>query len=220
MRRIMEGGVVFLGVAMMFVGIGCCCPRAVEPTFLETPVTPPSQPVKPIAVIPPAPQPVEIIPPAPSPVDTTIIAHPTPNFYIVKDVAFDSGSTVVKPDARAALMKLAQELNGPDAKAHPFTITGHTDTDRVVKPPTIANLKALGKPADNMGLSDARAESVAAVLKAGGVDASRMTTFGKGETEPRADNRTPAGKAQNRRVEILLKTAEGATPGALRSVDY
>jgi outer membrane protein OmpA-like peptidoglycan-associated protein len=211
MRRIMEGGVVLLGLAMMFVGIGCaCCPRNVEPTFVEQPVAPPPPPIKPIAYTPAPPPPpaVEVItPPPPPPPDTTIIERPRPNVYIVKDVAFDSGSTVVKPDARAALMKLAEELNGPDAKAHPFTITGHTDSDRVVKPATVANLKSLGKPADNMGLSDARAESVAAVLKAGGVDTARMTTFGKGETEPVSDNKTPAGKAKNRRVEILLKPA-------------
>jgi outer membrane protein OmpA-like peptidoglycan-associated protein len=219
MRLNTEGGVVLLAVAMMFVGIGCaCCPRNVEPSFVEEPVAPPPPQV---AVKPPAvvlPPPVEIIPPAPPPVNLgPTIEHPRPNVYIVKDVAFDSGSTVVKPDAKAALMKLADELNGPDARVHPFTVTGHTDSDRVVKPATVANLKALGKPADNMGLSDARAEAVAAVLKAGGVDASRMTTFGKGDSEPVSDNKTPAGKAKNRRVEIVLKAEGGG--GALRPVD-
>jgi outer membrane protein OmpA-like peptidoglycan-associated protein len=85
-----------------------------------------------------------------------------------------------------------------------MTIIGHTDSDRVVKPTTIAHLKGLGKPADNMGLSDARAEAVAAVLGNGGIDARRMSTEGKGQSLPIADNRTPEGKAQNRRVEIYL----------------
>lgn len=220
MRRIMEGGVVLLGVAMMFVGIGCaCCPRNVEPSFVEEPVTPPPPPPRRVVVEPlPTPPPEPTPTPTPTPEPQNVYTREGPKITIKSDVTFESGSAVVKADARAVLIKLAQELNGPGAKDQPFTITGHTDSDRVVKPTTIASLKALGKSADNMGLSEARAEAVAAVLKAGGVEASRMTTLGKGESEPVADNRTPAGKARNRRVEIYLKPAEGAAPGGLRPV--
>ena len=120
------------------------------------------------------------------------------------DITFDSGSNVVKPDAKAALTKLAQILNGGQAQDLALTIVGHTDSDAVKKPDTIARLKQLGKTTDNMGLSEARAESVAEVMKAGGIDPGRMITQGKGQTEPLADN----DKAKNRRVEIYL------TPGA------
>ena len=62
-----------------------------------------------------------------------------------------------------------------------------------------------------MGLSEARAESVAEVMKAGGIDVGRMATQGKGQTEPLADN----DKAKNRRVEIYLTPgAGGAAPAA------
>ena len=124
------------------------------------------------------------------------------------DITFDSGSNVVKPDAKGALTKLAQILNEAEAKALVLTIVGHTDTDPVKKPQTIALLKGIGKRTDNMGLSEARAEAVAEVLKGAGIDAARMVTQGKGQTEPIADNRTAGGKAKNRRVEIYL------TPGA------
>lgn len=85
-----------------------------------------------------------------------------------------------------------------------MTIVGFTDSDHVVKPATVEHLKRLGKPATNLGLSEARAEAVAAVLKAGGVEGKRMTTRGEGEANPVAENSTPAGKAKNRRVEIYL----------------
>jgi flagellar motor protein MotB len=128
------------------------------------------------------------------------------------DITFDSGSNVVKPEAKAALTKLAQILNGGQARDLALTIVGHTDSDAVKKPETIARLKQLGKSTDNMGLSEARAESVAEVLKAGGIDAGRMITQGKGQTEPLADN----DKAKNRRVEIYLTPGAGGaiTPAA------
>ena len=134
-------------------------------------------------------------------------------FRFNSDITFDSGSNVVKPGAEAALTKLAQILNVDQARDRRLTIVGHTDSDPVRKPDTIARLKGLGKTADNLGLSEARAEAVAAVLKAGGIDAGRIVTQGQGQTQPIADNRSPDGKAKNRRVEIYL-TASGAAPAA------
>jgi outer membrane protein OmpA-like peptidoglycan-associated protein len=140
-------------------------------------------------------------------------------FRFNSDITFDSGSNVVKPEAGAALAKLAQILNVDQARDRRLTIVGHTDSDRVRKPDTIARLKGLGKTADNMGLSEARAEAVAAALKAGGIDAARIGTQGQGETQPIADNRSPDDKAKNRRVEIYLTPggaagAGGAAPAA------
>jgi flagellar motor protein MotB len=128
----------------------------------------------------------------------------TGRLRFASDITFDSGSNVVKPDARTALAKLGGILAGPEATAIRAAIVGHTDTDPVKKPTTIALLKELGKAASNQGLSEARAEAVAQVLAGGGVAASRISTRGVGETQPMADNRTAAGKAQNRRVEIFL----------------
>ena len=58
------------------------------------------------------------------------------------DITFDSGSNVVKPEAKAALTKLAQILNGGLAKDLALTIVGHTDSDAVKKPETIARPEA------------------------------------------------------------------------------
>jgi flagellar motor protein MotB len=128
----------------------------------------------------------------------------TGRLRFASDITFDSGSNVVKPEARTALAKLATILSSDMAKKIHATIIGHTDTDPVKKATTIALLKELGKTTNNMGLSIARAESVAEILKAGGVEAARIITQGMGETQPLADNRTADGKAKNRRVEIFL----------------
>jgi len=128
----------------------------------------------------------------------------TGRLRFASDITFDSGSNVVKPEARVAITKLAAILSSDVAKKIHATIIGHTDTDPVKKATTIALLKELGKTQNNMGLSIARAESVAEILKTGGVEAARIITQGMGETQPLADNRSADGKAKNRRVEIFL----------------
>lgn len=124
----------------------------------------------------------------------------TGRLRFASDITFDSGSNVVKPEARTALAKLASILSSDMAKKIHATIIGHTDTDPVKKATTIALLKELGKTTNNMGLSNARAESVAEILKAGKVEAVRIITQGMGETQPIPG----AGKDKNRRVEIFL----------------
>ena len=126
-------------------------------------------------------------------------------FRFNSDILFDSGSSFVKAPAKAALGKLAEILTGDQTRDYSLSITGHTDSQRVAKPTTIAHLKKLGKSIDNQGLSEARAEAVAAVLESGGVSTSRMTVHAKGQSQPVASNATAEGRAQNRRVEIYLK---------------
>jgi outer membrane protein OmpA-like peptidoglycan-associated protein len=215
---------------VMFVAAGCCTecmqPKKAAPVPIVT--APPAPPpyVEPVTAPPPPPVVVAPVAPPPPPALPPEVVQEIkdldklyPGMFTYdkgvlvfsSDVTFDSGSAVVKPDARAALSKLATILVGEKVKDRQLTIVGHTDTDHVVKPATIDNLKRLGKSADNKGLSEARAESVAAVLKAGGIDSSRMSTVGKGEGEPVADNRTPDGKARNRRVEIFITPAKSGT---------
>ena len=67
-------------------------------------------------------------------------------------------------------------------------IAGHTDAD--------------GSDSHNQDLSERRAKSVVAWLVAHGIEASRLTPVGRGESEPIADNDTSAGRALNRRVEV------------------
>lgn len=198
----------FVLSAILFVALGCGCPE-VEQAPAEVP--------PPVLKEPPPPPPPEPLPPA---VTKSIeeLNQKYPDLfkfdkdkgllYFSADATFDSGSATVKPEAKATLAKLAAILNEDEVKDRRVTLVGHTDTDRVVKPATIAMLKELGKSVDNMGLSRARAEAVAAVLEVNGIDASRITTIGKGETEPVADNRKPEGKARNRRVEIYVTPAK------------
>ena len=70
-----------------------------------------------------------------------------------------------------------------------LAVEGHTDN--------------AGTPAHNQQLSEARAHTVAATLTAQGIAADRLQPAGFGQTKPLADNATEAGRAQNRRVELV-----------------
>ncbi len=203
-------------------------PAKSQPSALPQPAPAPAPaPVKapePMAPLPPLPV-VAAPTPAPAPMPAAVVAaiedlgQKYPGLFVFNkekglflfnsDITFDSGSSVVKPEAKAALTKLGEILSVDAAKDRALTIIGYTDSDRVVKPATIEHLKSLGKSPDNTGLSEARAESVAAVLKGGGIDAKRVTTYGKGDADPVAENATAAGKAKNRRVEIYLTPMGG-----------
>ncbi|MBL7139514.1 MAG: OmpA family protein [Planctomycetes bacterium] len=121
------------------------------------------------------------------------------------DITFDSGSNVVKANARTAITKLGGILAAPVAKDVTSEIVGHTDSVPVGKAATKALLQGLGKSQNNQGLSEARAEAVAEILVAAGVPATRISTRGVGSSQPMADNNTPDGQAKNRRVEIYLR---------------
>lgn len=224
MRRWMAVGACALACVVM-AGCEACKPAAAPCASVSPHETPPMAKA---SMTPSTPAPVSPVYVAPSPspsVESAIadLAQKYPGLFTYdKDknlfrfnanILFDSGSSVVKAEPRKALMELAGALNADSVKQRTLIIIGYTDTDRVVKPTTIANLKSLGKPATNKGLSEARAEAVAAVLKAGGIEASRMTTDGKGEANPVANNHTEQGKAQNRRVEIFVTPLSGSTAG-------
>lgn len=99
---------------------------------------------------------------------------------------FDTGSAVLKPSAFAQLQEVIEFAQAiPEAS---LTVVGHTDI--------------IGSVESNMVLSDARAASVKKYLVEKGVAADRITTEGKGSSQPIADNKTAAGRTKNRRVEI------------------
>lgn len=110
--------------------------------------------------------------------------------FITQGIVFDSGSATIKPESFGVLKEIASVLSeNPSVNVH---IIGHTDSD--------------GDLSLNQSLSQKRAESVKSALSGQfGIDASRMSTEGKGESEPIADNGSPDGKAQNRRVEFIKK---------------
>jgi outer membrane protein OmpA-like peptidoglycan-associated protein len=109
--------------------------------------------------------------------------------FIALDVHFATAKAEILPESRPLIDEAAKML-----KARPALrvgIEGHTDDT--------------GTPAGNLQLSDARAKSVTAALIAAGIDAKRLTPAGFGQTKPVADNRSEAGRAKNRRVEIVKK---------------
>jgi OOP family OmpA-OmpF porin len=103
-------------------------------------------------------------------------------------ILFDVNSATIKPESTGVLRELADVLTKyPDIKV---LIVGHTDND--------------GNDAANLELSKKRAEAVKqSLIKEHGIEESRLSSDGKGEKEPAGDNKTKAGKAQNRRVEFI-----------------
>jgi outer membrane protein OmpA-like peptidoglycan-associated protein len=105
------------------------------------------------------------------------------------DVAFASGQSNLRPEARESLDKLAEFVAADPNKR--ILIEGHTDST--------------GNANANLILSQKRAEAVLETLVAMGVDASRMTAVGVGAERPVASNDTAAGRAKNRRVDVILE---------------
>lgn len=104
-------------------------------------------------------------------------------------ILFATDSSQLNPSLRSDLLVLADSLNKyPDSFV---TVTGHTDNT--------------GSASHNQALSERRAFAVTSVLLSGGVPASRIQTVGAGENQPIATNQTPDGRAQNRRVDIVIR---------------
>ncbi|KAA2219951.1 OmpA family protein [Maribacter flavus] len=103
-------------------------------------------------------------------------------------ILFNSGSDQLKPESMGVIRQIFQVLE-QDSSIN-LKIVGHTDSD--------------GAEDTNMKLSKNRAEAVkSALVSVYGVDAGRLSTDGKGESEPVGDNSTSDGKSQNRRVEFI-----------------
>jgi len=107
-------------------------------------------------------------------------------------VSFASGSAVIDGRLNPTLDKIANTLN--EYPASTITVIGHTDS--------------VGGAQANLELSSRRAAAVADYLGQRGVQRNRMVTQGRGEAEPVADNATETGRAQNRRVEMVIRPAE------------
>lgn len=108
-------------------------------------------------------------------------------------VLFDSGKAEVRAAFAALATKIAAALNAEPGQVF---VIGHTDS----VPPS-----GRGRYKTNFDLSVARATAVAAALKPGFADPARLVIEGKGDLEPIADNKTPEGRADNRRVQIMIQ---------------
>lgn len=117
------------------------------------------------------------------------------------DVTFDSGSDVVRAEARSTLAQLAGILNGA-ASGYDIRVVGHTDSQRL-RPATVQ------KHTTNLRLSADRAISVRNELVRNGVSAPRFEIGGRGEFDPMVPNTRSGNTPQNRRVEIYLVKSTG-----------
>ena len=105
-----------------------------------------------------------------------------------QDILFAVDSATLQPTLVSDLGVLARNLQSyPNSTVQ---VTGHTDNT--------------GTAAYNQDLSERRAQSVAGVLYQNGVNPGRVQVVGRGESSPIASNQTSAGRAQNRRVDIVI----------------
>jgi outer membrane protein OmpA-like peptidoglycan-associated protein len=106
-------------------------------------------------------------------------------------IQFVTGSSTLTAASKTMIKEGAKLLNSDDFKNLKVEVRGHTDD--------------VGKDESNMRLSQNRANAVMAELVKNGVASSRITAVGFGETMPIADNKTSAGRAQNRRVAFDVR---------------
>jgi OmpA-OmpF porin, OOP family len=105
----------------------------------------------------------------------------------VYGIHFDTGKAIILPDSENTLGEIVKLLQqNADLK---LRVEGHTDNQ--------------GNAAANQALSERRAQAVIAWLSAHGVEASRLSAKGVGQTKPVADNGAEEGRAKNRRVELV-----------------
>jgi len=149
---------------------------------------------------PPPPPPAP--PPAPPPIPGPQSVSERTLLTMATDLAFSSGSYTLRPAGRAKLNELLPTLTGlgPNDKV---VVYGYTD-DR----PVGAALKKRGI-IDNLDLSSRRADAVVRYLTSKGVNPSAISSKGRGDTHPAAPNDSPSGRAQNRRIEVVVEQPSG-----------
>ena len=129
------------------------------------------------------------IKPASAPVDATVCQQLFSELLGKGKILFESGRATIDPDSAGLLDRLIETaLRCPTAN---IEVGGHTDAD--------------GEDAANQALSEKRAQAVVDYLVKAGLPANRFTAVGYGSTQPVGNNETDEGKAQNRRIEFLVR---------------
>jgi OmpA-OmpF porin, OOP family len=119
---------------------------------------------------------------------------------ISKQVLFESGSDQLKPESTAALEIIKQYLTD---KSYISTLRVECHTDNT------------GNAATNQSLTEKRALAICKKLVEMGVDCKRLLAVGFGDSKPVADNSSPDGKAQNRRVNFFNAALRGRLIGGM-----
>ncbi len=118
----------------------------------------------------------------------TLLPIETNASVVLKNIFFDVGKFELKTESQVELEKLIQLMTeNPTLK---IEISGYTDN--------------VGKPADNLLLSNNRAKAVVTYLVSKAIPVQRLTAKGYGETNPKAENKTEEGRALNRRTEMKV----------------
>ena len=147
------------------------------------------------AAVAPAPAPAVTPAPAEAKPATPAPAQPASSkVTYAADAFFDFDKSVLKPEGKAKLDDLVGKVKNINLEV--IIAVGHTDS--------------VGSDAYNQKLSVRRAEAVKAYLVSKGIEKNRVYTEGKGEKQPVADNKTAAGRAKNRRVEIEVVGTQAA----------
>jgi outer membrane protein OmpA-like peptidoglycan-associated protein len=107
-------------------------------------------------------------------------------------VLFQSGKADLLPGAQQRMLPVAQALK--DNEDHKIMVEGHTDSQ--------------GTESSNMDLAQRRADMVRSFFVSQGIPSDRITAVGVGQGRPIADNRSAEGRAQNRRVEVIIQPIE------------
>jgi OmpA-OmpF porin, OOP family len=127
--------------------------------------------------------------PAAAPVDATVCQQLFSDLLGKGKIRFESGRGTIDPDSAGLLDRLIETaMRCPAAN---IEIAGHTDAD--------------GENGFNQSLSEKRAQAVMDYLVKAGLPANRFTPIGYGSTQPVASNDTDEGKAQNRRIDFVVK---------------
>ncbi len=109
--------------------------------------------------------------------------------FITYGITFDVGKSTIKPESMGEINRIVTLMtDNPDLK---FSVEGHTDNT--------------GNAASNQTLSEARSKAIVDKLVEMGIAAGRLSSSGKGQNSPIADNGTDEGRAKNRRVEFVKK---------------
>jgi OmpA-OmpF porin, OOP family len=152
-----------------------CMPKAAAPAPTPTAPATPAAPSAPASPATPAAR------PAPASVRQAIV--------IQADALFDFDKSVVRPDGKKSIDEAVAKLQGVDLEM--VIATGHTDS--------------VGTDAYNQKLSERRAAAVKDYMVSKGIPSAKITTIGKGESQPVATNKTAEGRQKNRRVDIEFK---------------
>jgi OOP family OmpA-OmpF porin len=127
--------------------------------------------------------------PAATPVDATICQQLFTDLFGKGKIRFETGRATIDPDSAGLLDRLVETASR--CPAVNIEIAGHTD--------------GAGEDAANQALSEKRAQAVVDYLVRAGLPLERLTAVGYGSTRPVASNDTDEGKAQNRRIEFVVK---------------